>query len=82
MAGRTGSQREAVLICYLIAGAMGLASVFVTQATVIEGYVVGGLALLAGLVGLWKMEKILHESASQRVGESARQSGNEAMKQP
>jgi len=81
LAGRTGSQREAVLTCYLIAGAMGLASVFVTQATVIEGYVVSGLVLLAGLVGLWKMEKILHESESQRVSESARQRVNKAMRQ-
>jgi hypothetical protein len=37
---------------------MGLASVFVTQATAIEGYVVGGVALLAALVGLWKMEQL------------------------
>jgi len=63
LARLTGSNREAVLICYLIAGASGMVSVFVTQATVIEGYVVGGLALLAGLVGLWKMEQMPFESS-------------------
>jgi UDP-GlcNAc:undecaprenyl-phosphate GlcNAc-1-phosphate transferase len=57
LARRTGSQREAVLLCYLIAGGAGLASVFVTQATVIEGYVVGGLALVAGAFWLWSMER-------------------------
>ncbi|MBC8448527.1 MAG: undecaprenyl/decaprenyl-phosphate alpha-N-acetylglucosaminyl 1-phosphate transferase [Chloroflexi bacterium] len=58
LAGLTGSRREAVLICYLIAGAAGVVAVFVTQATVIEGYVVGGLVLLAALAGLWKMEQM------------------------
>jgi UDP-GlcNAc:undecaprenyl-phosphate GlcNAc-1-phosphate transferase len=56
LASRAGSQREAVLICYLISGGAGLASVFVTQATVLEGYIAGGLALAAGLFGLWKLE--------------------------
>jgi len=57
LAGRTGSQREAVLMCYLIAGASGLSSIFVTQATVIEGYIVGGMVFVAGIVLLWRMER-------------------------
>jgi len=63
LAHLTGSNREAVLICYLIAGASGLVSVFITQATVIEGSVAGGLALLAGLMGLWKMEQLPFEGS-------------------
>jgi len=54
---RTGSRREAVLICYLIAGAAGVAAVFVTQATLIEGYAVGVLALAAGIFALWRFER-------------------------
>lgn len=63
LARLTGSNREAVLICYLIAGASGLVSVFITQATVLEGYIAGGLVLLAGLLGLWKMERISLENS-------------------
>jgi len=58
LARRTGSRREAVLICYLLAGAVGLTAVFVTQATVIEGYVVGGIVVLAGLAGIWWFERL------------------------
>ena len=52
------TRREAVLICYLICAALGILALFITQASLIEGYVVGGATALAGLVGLWKMEKI------------------------
>ncbi len=52
----TGSRREAVLLCYLLAGALGLASIFITQATVTEATIVG-VALLAFLFyGLWWLE--------------------------
>ncbi len=51
--------REAVLTCYLIAGALGVLALFVTQATVIEGYTVGLLTALVGLWGLWRLERAL-----------------------
>ena len=38
----TGSTREAVLICYLLGFAAGVMATFVTQASVLEGYAVGG----------------------------------------
>ena len=42
------SQREAVLILYLVSGALGMIAIFITQATVVEGYVIGGgVALIA-----------------------------------
>jgi UDP-GlcNAc:undecaprenyl-phosphate/decaprenyl-phosphate GlcNAc-1-phosphate transferase len=52
----TGSQREAVLICYLIAGAVGLAAVFITQARVTEALVVGLTLVVAGIYGIWWLE--------------------------
>lgn len=52
----TGSRREAVLICYLIAGAIGLAAVFLTQATLAEAITIAlGVALLA-LAAIWGLE--------------------------
>jgi UDP-GlcNAc:undecaprenyl-phosphate GlcNAc-1-phosphate transferase len=52
----TGSRREAVLICYLIAGAVGLSAVFITQATRLEALIVGVLMLLIALYGWWWLE--------------------------
>jgi UDP-GlcNAc:undecaprenyl-phosphate GlcNAc-1-phosphate transferase len=51
------SQREAVMAIYLICGALGVLAIFLTQASIVEGYVIGGAALLAGLLGLWRLEK-------------------------
>ncbi len=56
LARRTGSQREAVLLCYLITGGTGLASIFLTQANLQEALVVGSTALLLALFALWKLE--------------------------
>ncbi len=58
LARMTGSTREAVLICYLLAGISGLAATFVTQASVIEGYAVGAVMAAAGLYGIWRLEKV------------------------
>lgn len=58
LARRAGSQREAVLTCYLLAGVVGLAAIFVTQATAVEGYVVGGLVAMAGITGIWWFERL------------------------
>lgn len=52
----TGSRREAVLLCYLIAGAMGVASLFIIRATWVEATVVGAAVLLAALYGIWWLE--------------------------
>jgi len=48
--------REAVLTLYVASFILGLLAIFVTQASVIEGYTVGGLTALAGLYGLWRLE--------------------------
>ena len=57
LARLTGSRREAVLLCYLIAGAMGLASVFLTQANLQEAMVVALGVLLLAVYALWKLER-------------------------
>jgi UDP-GlcNAc:undecaprenyl-phosphate GlcNAc-1-phosphate transferase len=51
------TQREAVMILYLAGGALGLQAVFVTQATVLEGYLVGGAVTLTGMVALVALER-------------------------
>lgn len=51
------SQREAVLILYLIAGMFGMVALFITQATVLEGYVVAAVVLALCLWTFWKLER-------------------------
>ena len=51
------TKREAVLTLYVVSFLLGLVATFVTRASVPEGYTVGGLVLLAGLYGLWRLER-------------------------
>jgi len=51
------TQREAVLTLYVVSFILGLLAIFVTRASILEGYVVGGLVALAGLYGLWRVER-------------------------
>jgi UDP-GlcNAc:undecaprenyl-phosphate GlcNAc-1-phosphate transferase len=51
------TQREAVLTLYLVAGAFGMVAIFVTQATVLEGYVASAGVALAALYALWRLER-------------------------
>jgi UDP-GlcNAc:undecaprenyl-phosphate GlcNAc-1-phosphate transferase len=51
------SKREAVLVLYIVSFVLGLLAIFVTRASVVEGYAVGGLTTLVGLYGLWRMER-------------------------
>jgi len=51
------TQREAVLTLYVVSFVLGLLATFVTQASVAEGYTAGGLVALAGLYGLWRLER-------------------------
>ncbi len=52
----TGSRREAVLLCYILAGALGLAAIFITQADVAEATVVGVAIFVTMLYGIWWFE--------------------------
>ena len=51
------SQREAVLILYLFSGAFGMIGLFVTRATVVEGYAIAGAILLLALLLIWRLNK-------------------------
>ncbi|MGQ9599936.1 MAG: MraY family glycosyltransferase [Anaerolineae bacterium] len=52
------TRREAVLICYLICAGLGVLAIFVTQASVMEGYIVGGAVALGALWALWRLEQV------------------------
>ncbi|NLG26922.1 MAG: hypothetical protein GX557_03375, partial [Chloroflexi bacterium] len=52
------TQREAVLILYLAGCALGVISMYLTQASVIEGYVVGGLVGVVACYLLWRLERV------------------------
>jgi UDP-GlcNAc:undecaprenyl-phosphate GlcNAc-1-phosphate transferase len=56
LARLTGSRREAVLICYLIAGALGLVAVFLTQARFSEALPIAGFVVALGVYGIWWLE--------------------------
>jgi UDP-GlcNAc:undecaprenyl-phosphate GlcNAc-1-phosphate transferase len=52
------TRREAVLICYLICAGLGIVALFITQASIVEGYVVGGIVALVALGALWRLERV------------------------
>jgi len=52
------TRREAVLICYLICAGLGVLALFITQANIMEGYVVGGGVVLVALWALWRLERV------------------------
>ncbi|MCP4535646.1 MAG: undecaprenyl/decaprenyl-phosphate alpha-N-acetylglucosaminyl 1-phosphate transferase [Chloroflexi bacterium] len=51
------TKREAVLTLYVVSFILGLLATFVTQASVLEGYIVGGLVALVGVYALWHVER-------------------------
>ncbi len=53
------SRREAVIICYLLAGILGVIALFVTQASILEGYGVGLAVVIASIWGIWRLERVL-----------------------
>lgn len=56
------TKREAVLMLYLVCCGLGVLAMFLTQASVIEGYFVGGLLLIFGLYSLWRLEQVKVEA--------------------
>jgi UDP-GlcNAc:undecaprenyl-phosphate GlcNAc-1-phosphate transferase len=50
------SQREAVLILYIVAEAFGLLAVLLTRADIREGYIFGAVVVLACAYVIWKFE--------------------------
>ncbi|RMG93277.1 MAG: undecaprenyl/decaprenyl-phosphate alpha-N-acetylglucosaminyl 1-phosphate transferase [Chloroflexi bacterium] len=58
------SQREAVLILYLVAGMFGMAGLFITEASVVEGYTIGGTAVLVAAFAIWRLERWVEQPLS------------------
>ncbi|MCA9998285.1 MAG: hypothetical protein KDE56_21130, partial [Anaerolineales bacterium] len=51
------TQREAVLILYLVTGAFGMVAVFITQATPLEGYSIGAATALLAAGAIWRLDR-------------------------
>lgn len=51
------SARETVLILYLISGILGMMGLYITQATIVEGYLVGGICAGLALWGIAWLER-------------------------
>ena len=56
LAKLTSSRREAVLLCYLISGAVGLFAVFLTQANRLEARAIGVVLLAIAIYGIVRLE--------------------------
>jgi UDP-GlcNAc:undecaprenyl-phosphate GlcNAc-1-phosphate transferase len=52
------TQREAVLMLYLVCCALGVVAMFLTQASVLEGYLMGALLVLVAIYALVRLEKV------------------------
>jgi UDP-GlcNAc:undecaprenyl-phosphate GlcNAc-1-phosphate transferase len=50
------SQREAVLVLYLLAGVSGMVALYLTEASLLEGYFVLATAVILGLVAIWQLD--------------------------
>lgn len=51
------SEREAVLTLYLIAGAFGMVGLFITQASIFEGYLIAAMVAGVSLYAIYCLEK-------------------------
>ncbi len=52
------SQRNAVIVLYLICCALGLAALFIMQADFLQAYLMGAAVFVAGLIGLIALERV------------------------
>jgi UDP-GlcNAc:undecaprenyl-phosphate/decaprenyl-phosphate GlcNAc-1-phosphate transferase len=51
-------QREAVLILYLVTGAFGMVGLFITEATVTQGYVMAGVTAVLALWAIYRLDNV------------------------
>ncbi len=63
--------REAVLTLYLAGGCFGLLAVFLTQASILEGYALGALVLAGCGYAIWRFEQVPLADPPQQVGDPA-----------
>ncbi|MEJ2754181.1 MAG: MraY family glycosyltransferase, partial [Chloroflexota bacterium] len=57
LVARDYTPREAVLILYLVAGASGMLAVYITQAGIIDGYLIGILTAVLAIAFIWRLDK-------------------------
>ncbi|MFN2163692.1 MAG: MraY family glycosyltransferase [Candidatus Promineifilaceae bacterium] len=57
LVARDYTPREAVLILYLVAGAGGMLAVYITQAGIIDGYLIGILTAVLAIAFIWRLDK-------------------------
>jgi UDP-GlcNAc:undecaprenyl-phosphate GlcNAc-1-phosphate transferase len=48
--------RESVLVLYLVGGILGLIALFITQATIAEGYVIGLFSAVLAALAIWRLD--------------------------
>ncbi len=51
------TRREAVLVLYITAFSLGLVALFITEASILQSYVMGSGIALCALYALWRMER-------------------------
>jgi UDP-GlcNAc:undecaprenyl-phosphate GlcNAc-1-phosphate transferase len=51
------SQRETVLALYLCGGALGMIATYITQATIGEGYLIGGFVAVLAIYAIWRLDR-------------------------
>lgn len=66
------TNREAVLILYLVCSALGVIAMYLTQASIREGYVVGGTVFLVGVYFLWRLERVKLPTNSEETSPNKR----------
>lgn len=57
LVARGMGSREAVLVIYLLAGIFGMVALFITQATLLEGYVIGATVVLLSAYAYWRLDR-------------------------
>ncbi|MCL4459092.1 MAG: undecaprenyl/decaprenyl-phosphate alpha-N-acetylglucosaminyl 1-phosphate transferase [Chloroflexi bacterium] len=63
------TQREAVMALYLVCGALGMLSLFLTKAGVVEAYLIGSAVLVIALVTLVWLERVCNGWGSKGRGD-------------
>jgi len=58
------TQREAVLILYLVCCCFGLTAMFLMHASIFEGYFIGVLLCIIALYAIWRLERVTFQDRS------------------
>ncbi len=56
------TQREAVLILYLVCCALGVVAMFLTQASILEGYSMGVALVIVAIYAIVHLEQVLSKT--------------------